>query len=440
MHAIASIFPLGRPRSGVDVLFYSPDEQRAQRLAARLEKLASVHWEDSRLFSPERWERQEHAQQLILLDYSPGHANASTELARQLTALAPGLPLFGVGSTAADNAAGVLAALRAGVLDFLDVDASDEEIRALLEHALDVPASARITGAQAPRRRGQLILLLGVRPGVGTSTLAAHLGVQAMPVPKTPDKASARRTGASDPAADEPTARALLLDLGQPAGDTELYLGVVGDFHFTDALRNAGRIDATLLRTALSRHSSRLAVLSQQTDSPLPAPDTAEAGVLVDRLLDHMDLMLCDLGGLSADRAPGALLRAADEIWLIAEQSIGSMVSMDARLRELERAGARDHRLSLIINRYDSDCCVSAEQIAKRFDLTLLATLPDRSRSLRSAASQGLLLHQVAPRDPYIRALAPLLARLRISAPRAAARPRWKNLFPLGRGSRWKAR
>ncbi|WP_329742412.1 fimbrial protein [Dyella sp. A6] len=437
MHAIASIFPLARQRADVKVLFYSPDEARAERLAARLHKLANVQWEDSRLFSPERWERQEHGQHLILLDYSPGHAQASTALASRLTALAPGLPLFGVGATTADNAAGVLAALRAGVLDFLDMDASDEDIRTLLEHALELPTNARAQGTQATRRRGQLILLLGVRPGVGTSTLAAHLGVQAMPPRNPTDKSG---NSPADPAMEEPAARALLLDLGQPAGDTELYLGVVGEFHFSDALRNASRIDATLLRTALSRHSSRLAVLSQGTGKPLPAADAAEAGVLVDRLLDHMDLMLCDLGGLSAEQIPHALLQTADEIWLVAEQSIGAMVSLDARLRELERAGVRDHRLSLIVNRYDSECAVTAEQIAKRFDLTLLATLPSRMRALRGAASQGLLLHQLAPRDPYIRALAPLLARLRISTPRASAKSRWKKLIPLGGATRWKAK
>lgn len=434
MHAIAAILPLAKLEPGVNVLFYSPDEKRVQRLAARLRDLANVQWEDIRTFSPERWENQRKGKQLILLDYSTDSAAASTALARQLTALAPGLPLFGVGSTAADHAAGVLAALRAGVLDFFDMDAGDEEIRTLLEHALHLPVTPRATAAPAPRKRGQLVLLLGVRPGVGTSTLAAHLGVLTMP-PAAPQ----RRAGDSgEPAPAEAAPKALLLDLGQPAGDAELYLGLGSDFHYADALRNAGRIDATLLRTALSRHPSQLAVLSQGTEVPLPPPDAAEAGVLVERLRDHVELMLCDLGGLPARLVPAALLREADEIWLVADQGIASVVSLDTCLRELERAGVRDHRLSLVVNRHDGDCGIGAEQIARRFNLPLLATLPERSRALRASANQGLLLHQVAPRDPYVRALAPLLARLRTGAPRAAAASRWKKLFLRGGGPRWK--
>jgi pilus assembly protein CpaE len=437
MPAIAAILPIGKLEPGVNVLFYSPDERRVQRLAARLRDLAHVQWEDSRMFSPERWQHQQHkGQRLVLLDYSTDSAAASTELARQLTALAPGLPLFGVGSTTADNAAGVLAALRAGVLDFFDMDASDEEIRSLLEHALHLPATPRAPAAPAPRRRGRLVLLLGVRPGVGTSTLAAHLGVQAMPPAKAARKGAGTDPG--DPAAEAATPKAMLLDLGQPAGDAELYLGVSGDFHYADALRNAGRIDATLLRTALSRHPSRLAVLAQGTELPLPPPDAAETEVLVERLLEHFELLLCDLGGLPARQAPVALLRAADEIWLVADQGIASVVSLDIGLRELERAGVRDHRLSLIINRHDGDCGIGADQIARRFNLPLLATLPDRSRALRASANQGLLLHQVAPRDPYVRALAPLLAELHAGAPRAITASRWKKLFQRMGGSRWK--
>lgn len=438
MNALAAILPLSKLEPGVDVLFYSPDEKRAQRLAARLRDLAHVQWEDSRTFSPERWESRRGTQHLILLDYSTDSANASTSLARQLTALAPGLPLFGVGSTASDQAAGVLAALRAGVLDFFDMDASDHEIRTLLEHALHLPVTpAAPAAAPAPRKRGQLVLLLGVRPGVGASTLAAHLGVLATPQP--PEKDPHRRASdKQDAAADAPTPKTLLLDLGQPAGDAELYLGIGSDFHYADALRNANRIDATLIRTALPHHTSHLAVLAQGSEMPLPPSDAPEAAVLVERLLEHVEMLLCDLGGLSPRLIPSSLLRTADEIWLVADQGIASVVSLDACLRELERVGVRDHRLSLVINRHDADCGIGAEQIAKRFNLPLLATLPDRSRSLRASANQGLLLHQVTPRDPYVRALAPLLAKLRTSEPQTAAAFRWKKLFTRGGGPRWK--
>lgn len=422
MLTTVSMLPMSKPEPGLDLLFFSPDERRAQRVALRLRDLATVHWENSRHFSSERWTQQRNGPHPILLDYAPDNADASTELARQLVVLAPGTPLLGVGSTGTDRAAGVLAALRAGVIDFIDMDAADNEIRVLLDHVSRRPQPVG-SPATAPRKRGQLVLLLGARPGMGTSTLAAHLGALAMPP-------AAKHVALGTPA------QALLLDLGNPGGDAALYLGVSGEFHYTDALRHAGRIDSTLVRTALPHHASRLAVLSQPAGTTEPPAPVVEAEILVDRLLGVFDLLLCDLGGLPGWQIPDHLLRAADDIWLVADQSIGSMVSLDSCLRGLEQSQARDRRLSLVINRHDDSCGIRAHQIAERFALPLLATLPERARALRTSANQGLLLHQVAPRDPYIRALGPLLAKLRISTPPTVALSGWKDRLLHARGFR----
>lgn len=419
MQTIASILPFGKQEPGVKLLFYSPDEQRAQRLAARLRYLASVRWEDSRRFSPEHWAALRGEHRLVLLDYACETSDASTALAHQLNSLSPELPLIGVGSTAADRATGVLAALRAGVRDFIDMDASDDEIRALLDHALEHAETAHAAPVAAVRRPGQLVILLGVRPGVGTSTLAAHLGALSMP------------TG---PDADTAPPHSLLLDLGLPHGDAALYLGAKSDFHYDDALRNASRIDATLIRTAMAHHSSRLSVLSQNQEHP----SYSDATALLERLLELFELVLCDTGGLPLRQVPQGMLQAADEIWVIADQGIASMVSLDVCLRQLGQLNLRDKRLSLIVNRHDEECGISARQMAERFELPLLAALPERGRALRSSANQGLLLHQVAPHDAYLRALTPLLAKLHIGVKDSSDSSRWKRLFHRRGEHRWK--
>ena len=105
------------------------------------------------------------------------------------------------------------------------------------------------------------------------------------------------------------------------------------------------------------------------------------------------------------------MLAKADEIWLLADQSIGALLSLDRCLQSLEQRGQRDDRLQLVLNRHDENFGISAEQVAARFSLPLLGTLPERSRQLRSSASIGRLLHEQHPNDPYLLALTPLLAR-----------------------------
>jgi pilus assembly protein CpaE len=431
MVAHAALLPISKLEPDVTLVFVSPHEQHAQRLTARLRNLATVQWEKSVTDVMATTAVRQAGTRLMLLDYSSDATAGASELARWLMSHAPDISLVGVGSTHADHGVGVLAAWRAGVRDFLDLDATDEEIHNLLVRVQTPTEPARNEPAPTPSTPAPMTILLGVRPGIGTSTLAAHLGVLAM---------SAGRTASVEGASGNPEKSALLLDLGRPAGDALLYLGVDTGFHYDDALRSARRIDPTLIRTALGHHSSRLTLLSQ-IPGTLEAPrGDGDHDILIDRLRQHFDLLLCDFGGLSVSQIPAAFLREAHEIWLIADQSIGAMVSLDALLRDLEQAGMRDRRLSLVVNRYDEKSGIGAESMARRFNLPLLAVLPERSRALRASANQGQLLHQGSPRDPYVIALSPMLERLHINIKISrTAMASWKRLLTGLGGFRWKS-
>ena len=421
-----TVVTLTKPALEQTLLLYSPDENNAQRFAARLRNLVTLSWCDSHQFSASRRILDEHQPRLVMLDFSKGHTDASTEIARQLMALDPGLVLLGMGAAASDRGAGVLCAMRAGLKDFIDIDAGDEEILDQLKTALEQLRTAAEGQPARSGRRGQLVLVCGVRPGLGSSTLAAHLGALAAAIKPSPGSAA----HAND---------VMLLDLGHSRGDLGLYLGTGGDFHFDDALRNAGRIDATLVRTAVPHHASGAAVLGQPRERNISLAGT-EVGPLTERLLGMFDVVLCDLDTRVLDDVAHSLLKMADEIWLVADQAIGSMVALDTCLRQLERAQARDLRVSLVVNRYDEACGVNGARLSERFGIPLLAALPERSRVLRASANRGSLLHETAPNDAYVRALSPLLARLRLRVKRDGNRGAWKTWLNRMGGTQWKRR
>ncbi|MET0330074.1 MAG: fimbrial protein [Dyella sp.] len=400
----APLPPADRSGAHPELVLYATDAALARTLIAKLQAIAEVHWVDSAHLPPTQLARRGSALRVILLDYSARQSDHSSALARELTELLPSTPLVAIGSMTPEHAAGVLAAWRSGVKEFIDVDASADEIVAALRKAQQSATVLKPAPPPASRRNGRLILLLGVRPGVGTSTLASHLGALAQ----------ADGVGANKPS--DTAFRGLLIDLGRPAGDASLYLGLAGDFHYHDALRNAARIDATLARTALAHHASELALLGQPADTWDAPPGGSDTNLLIERLRGVYDLLLCDLGGLTCRQIPTPLLSLADEIWLIADQGIACVISLDSYLRELDALGARDGRVSLVINRFDEASGLAPAQLAQRFSLPLLATLPDRGRALRSSANQGKLLHEINPRDSYLRGLAPLIQRLKKGA------------------------
>lgn len=412
------------------LVLYAPARDLATLLEARLPVGMRVHWQDSAGSAAALDPHRRAGPCVVLLDYRREPAAASSDLARQLQRTHPELALVAVGSTAPAEVDGIVAAVRAGLRDILDLESPTADIDAVLRRAAAVPTSVRSVPADAVHK-ARLVLLLGVRAGVGSSTLAAHLGVLAQQL---------GHPGAADGSVAEPqppSNATLLLDLGQPAGDTALYLNLDSQFHYDDALRNANRIDATLVRTAMTRHPGGLTLLGQPAGSD--GGPIADPAVLVQRLRGVFETVLCDLGGVPVRQVPRSLFNSADEIWLVADQAIGTLVSLDLVLKQLEAMGVRDARLQLVINRHEEDGGLSPAQIADRFSLPLLATLPDCHR-LRSSANHGHLLLQDAPRNPYLRALTPLLLHLDQAAARALPRS-WREKIALALGGlQWKTK
>jgi len=424
---MSATLQLVQPRdASMKLVLFAPDRELATLLSALLPSLGAVQWLDSAA-PASSLEPLRDTGCVVLLDYRHENAAFSAALTRQLQAQAPELPLVAIGSTHADHMDGVVTALRAGLRDLLDLDSAPQDMEAVLRRAAALAAQGRNSAPLPPPTRARMVLLLGVRPGVGSSTLAAHLGVLS-------EQAAARQDTAAEPAPS--SAGTLLLDLGQPTGDLTLYLNVDPTFHFDDALRNAARIDATLARTAMARHPAGVTLLGQPPG--MEGTALADPGMLMQRLRSVFHTVLCDLGGVPLRQLPVSLLNSADEIWLIADQSIGTLVSLDQMLRHLTQVGARDARLQLVINRHDDASGLSPAQIAARFEVPLLAVLPDRP-TLRSSASHGRLLLQDAPRDPYVRALAPLLSHLDPTAP-APARGWREHLALRLSGSPWKTK
>ncbi|WP_211443932.1 AAA family ATPase [Collimonas humicola] len=333
----------------------------------------------------------EHAHEhggVLSLDSLGGIAHA-IELARAFNKTLPALPLVAVGSLAFPE--GAVAALRAGVSDFIDVSASEDEAREVVQRVL-AKAAAR---NPAPVKRGQLVTLLGVRSGIGTSTLAAHLAD--MIQQRNGDRGGKR--GAAD-------SRVALLDLGLPAGDGKLYLSASGNFDFAEAVRNLRRFDETLVHTALPRSPGGVTVISlPHSLSEMRTVSHHDALALLDRLRLYFDVLIADLGGFTNHEFIANLTGAADQVWLVTDQSVGALVSLAGTLQELNGRHPDDGKRHLVVNRYDDRFGMGASQIAERFKLPLLATLPERTLKLTASANRGKLLHEVAPHDSYVRAV-----------------------------------
>ncbi|KAA0089451.1 fimbrial protein [Trinickia soli] len=323
---------------------------------------------------------------LVFVDFSGGAIDTATRAVQAARALLPQISIVAVGNLA--EPAGAIAALRAGVRDFIDLAAGAQEAARITRGVLE-------NMTQVPARHGRITVLLGARVGVGVSTLAAHLSVLL------------QKRGVGD------GRQAALVDLGLPAGDGMLYLDTRSEFDFVEAVRNLHRFDETFVHTALARHASGLALTTLPPDlSALRTVSHASAVALLTRLRAFFDQQIVDLGGFSNHEFIAQIAQAADEIWLVCDPAIASIVSAVDLLRELAAAQLDAGRIGVVVNKYDARLGLTAEQIAARLGLPLVATLPARRVALMQAANLGRLLVDTAGRDPYVRSLDTLLERI----------------------------
>jgi pilus assembly protein CpaE len=338
---------------------------------------------------------------LVLLHFSAELADSSARLGEQLSRLFPGLPVVAVGR--ADEPGAMLAALRVGVKDFIDVRGAPADAEAVVKR-LAVP-SEHVRPAEAARQ-GRIVAVLGARPGVGVTSLAVNLAAVARRQVLLRDKPESR-------------AEVLLLDLGLPARDGALYLNVNPGFHFVEAVRNLRRFDQVFVQTALARHANGVCVL------PLPASlaelrdiSYSEAASLLERLRAFFDLQVIDLGGFANAEFTAQIVKAADSVVLVTEQSVGAIVSAAEVLHELKAREIERGDLHLLVSRFDARLGVDAVQIAERVGVRSVSTVPDSRESLVLATNRAAVLADDSPHHPYVRALGDLLVRLGYRAAR----------------------
>lgn len=345
---------------------------------------------------------------LVFLDFLSDENDATRELAcRHAAELArryPHIPTVAIGKTADPNVA--ISAFRAGARDFVDLD-NEGDFAGTIQRLLD---SGKAVNPIPKTEPPGSLLLLGARAGMGVSTLATHMaGLMQQRLIDAAEGTAGRKK--KTPRRQPPEARPLsericLLDLGMPVGDNLLYLDIRHGFHFVDAVQNLRRLDDTLLSSALPHNDEGVSVLAlPRSLEQVRDASQGDSLALFERLRSYFALLITDTGGLNNPDFIAGLAQSSAHVWVVTDQSLGGLVSLADMLHALDEQKVERSKLKLVINRYDPRYGMNAAQIAERFNLRLLGTLPDRSLALHQSMNLGKLLFEEAPKDPYVKAL-----------------------------------
>ena len=417
------------------VIVASEDSADAEWLQMRMGAALQVSHCESTLDAVLACTSQEAAAVVVVFD-ARADLSQPAQIVQWLVKYRPDMPVLGMGY--ANSAKVPLAALRAGVKDFLDISAANiEEVRKPVWEAC-------MRGSHNPKgtAKGKVVSIIGARSGMGVTTLAVHLSAA---IASLSDAGASKKQAAYE--ADAADLGVGLLDLGFPLCDGQMLLGLSTSFHMVDAVQGINRLDQAMLDSALPPHTCGVRALSWPAQTHvLREVSPLSTSAVLQRMREFFAWQVVDVGGFPSQDIIQEVIRHSDHVWMVCDQSVGGIVSLSELLKSLKAAqGSHLSIDGLIVNRSFKGVGLPAADIAKRFNLPLIHVLPNREEVLLKSSSAGLLLSESAPSDPYfqgVRYLAQSLMQASTQGTRIDAvgiqslsQSWFKRMFRIGRSA-----
>jgi pilus assembly protein CpaE len=295
-------------------------------------------------------------------------------------------------------------ALRAGVLDVLTTEATDEEIAAVFHRALETSKRRRSNlldeiGESGPS--GRVITLIAPKGGSGKTALATNMAL-----------------GLSR--GDE---KVVLIDLDLQFGDVAGSLSAHPKHTIGDLVTIPGRLTATTLKVFLTPQNENLFLLCAP-DSPAEGEEVDDVIIeqVVRLLSEEFPYVVIDTSaGLS--EATLTAIELSTDLVLVCDLSVAAVRAMRKVIDALDRLGIDQPRRHFVLNRADSRVGIEVKDAAAVVGLPVAATIPS-ARAVPLSMNQGVALVESSPRSPVGKSF---LAAARLFSEAPAKRSRFSS-------------
>ena len=322
---------------------------------------------------------------LELDDFRPQH---TFDRVRQLLSTAPDLEIFLTASRMEPQL--LLEAFRVGVKEFLSQPLTRQEVE---------PALARFEERFAGKtsdlevQAGKVIAVLGVRGGVGASTVATNLAI------------SVQQAKPQDPVA--------LIDLDIHGGDLGLFLDMPASQGLTHLTKDISRLDETILRSTMVRHPSGLRFLATGCDAYDDFTFEAGSMMRMTSLLRSIHRHVFIDCGHVLNPSVKEVLDSADQVILVTMLSLPVIRRTKRLLEILFTAHYPTTKLALVVNRYEKDQKDLVAETEALLGMHIAGLIPNDYESASEAINHGKPLTVMASRTPiaqwYLRGVQQLI-------------------------------
>lgn len=343
---------------------------------------------------------------IVALDHNP---EKGLQLVEQLQESSPQCSILVTSSSTDGNL--ILRAMRAGVKEFLTNPLRIEDLVAALERIGD----QRFGRGENKTRSSQVIAIAGSTGGVGTTSLAVNLGCAL---------------------AADPRNSVALVDIDLCLGDADVFLDAIPDYTLVDVAQNVTRLDFTLLKRSLTKHSSGLYLLPrpvQLEDVQLITPDDLRRVIgLMKATFSHV---LIDLSK-SYSAMDMVALEMATTVLLVTQLDLPCLRNVVRLMMSFGQMDALKDKIKIVVNRVGLDNQIGLKKAQETIGREIFWQMPNDYRVMVEVRNNGVPLIEQAPKAAITQAVLGLADALsgevKAEQPADAGKKsnRWLNIWP----------
>ena len=368
--------------SALRLALVDPNDSSREAVKSALMGLDSV-WleaECSRYaFFPDVLEQTKPDVGFICADSDP---NEAVRLVETLTAAKPNITLL-VASSSSEGGL-ILQMMRAGAKEFLTLPLKPEDFAAALQRV----GKTRSVGSGGPTRSCKVIAVTGATGGVGSTSLAVNLGCEL---------------------AQDENNSVVLVDLDLSLGDADVFLDTIPEYTLTDVAQNITRLDFTLLKRSLTKHSSGLYLL--------PRPVQLEDAKLVsaDDLNRVIGLLKATFSHLIIDTSKAfndldmLAMRSANDVLMVTQLDLPCLRNVVRLKQSFEKIPELTGKVRMIVNRIgQGGSSISIKKAQETLGQEIYWQLPNDFKTMIEVRNNGVPLLEQAPKSAITQAIAQL--------------------------------
>lgn len=345
---------------------------------------------------------------LVAMDSDPDKA---TQLIGEIAAAAPHCTLF-VTSSSTDGRL-ILESMRAGAKEFLTEPLKEEDLISAVKRVKRHGSGEKSAAVQGCR----VTAVAGATGGVGSSSLAVNLACAL--------------------AADREN-QVVLIDLDVALGDCDVFLDTIPEYTLADVAQNVARLDLTLLKRSLTKHSSGVHLLPrpvQLEDARLITPDSLQR--VIGLLKTSFTHIVIDLSKSFGELDLQAIY-LADDILMITQLDLPCLRNVVRLMMTFDSDDALRNKVRIIVNRVGQDSGqISLKKAQETIGREIYWQVPNDYRVMVEVRNNGIPLVQHAPKAGITNSIMQLADAI-CGRTREEGEPgdkdaksrRWLNLWP----------